>query len=220
MARVNGKLPDSIYSRLFAKLYNPVMDRVEARLLMKMRRSLLSHAYGQVLEVGAGTGVNFPLYNKASKVLAIEPSKAMAAKAYAVLESNGFTSIRLLEAGLGDAAVEAELGENQLDVIVCTLVLCTLPDLAHALESFQRWLKPGGRLLVLEHVHDRRQPQRWLQSFFTPVWKHLAEGCRLNRPTDEILKDFGFLSLNEDYHLTRWMPFYTAVFSWQGQENE
>ncbi|MEQ8703592.1 MAG: class I SAM-dependent methyltransferase [Phaeodactylibacter sp.] len=211
MKAPNAKQPDTLYTRLFAKLYDPVMEKLEARLLMDMRRSLLAHARGRVLEVGAGTGVNFPLYNKEAKVLAIEPAQAMAKQAESVLQGLGAPHIQLLEAGVGDAAVAAQLGEDTLDAVVSTLVLCTIPDLEQALQSFRQWLRPGGQLLVLEHIHDDRQPQRWIQSAVTPVWKHLAEGCYLNRRTDELLKDYGFEVVEEDYHYTRWVPFYTAV---------
>lgn len=211
MKAPNAKQADTLYTRLFARLYDPVMEKLEARFLMNMRQSLLQHAEGSVLEVGAGTGVNFPLYRKDAKVLAIEPAQAMAAQAQMVLQNMDASHIRLLEAGVGDTSVTAELDENALDTIVSTLVLCTIPDLEQALQSFQYWLRPGGQLLVLEHIHDDRQPQRWIQSAMTPAWKHLAEGCYLNRRTDELLKDYGFEVVKEDYHYTRWVPFYTAV---------
>lgn len=211
MKNPNAKQPDTLYTRLFAKLYNPVMEKLEARLLMDMRRSLLAQSRGSVLEVGAGTGVNFPLYDSSVKVLAIEPAQAMARQAAAVLQELDAPYIRLLEAGIGDAKVSAQLGEDTLDTIVSTLVLCTIPDLEQALQHFRKWLRPGGQLLVLEHIHDDRQPQRWIQSAVTPVWKHLAEGCYLDRRTDELLKDYGFEVEEEDYHYTRWVPFYTAT---------
>lgn len=211
MGNPNTKQPDTLYTRLFAKLYNPVMEKLEARLLMDMRRSLLAQARGKVLEVGAGTGVNFPLYDASAQVLAIEPAQAMAQQAAALLQELKAPHIQLLEAGVGDAEVSAQLGEDTLDTIVSTLVLCTIPDLEQALQHFRKWLRPGGQLLVLEHIHDDRQPQRWIQSAVTPVWKHLAEGCYLNRRTDELLKSYGFAVEKEDYHYTRWVPFYSAV---------
>jgi ubiquinone/menaquinone biosynthesis C-methylase UbiE len=211
MKAPNAKQPDTLYTRLFARLYDPVMEKLEARFLMNMRQSLLQQAEGRVLEVGAGTGVTFPLHRKDAEVLAIEPAQAMAAQAQLVLQSMDAYHIQLLEAGVGDTSVAAQLDENALDTIVSTLVLCTIPDLEQALRSFRYWLRPGGQLLVLEHIHDDRQPQRWIQSAMTPVWKHLAEGCYLNRRTDELLKDYGFEVVKEDYHYTRWVPFYTAV---------
>jgi SAM-dependent methyltransferase len=218
MSRSNAKQPDTLYTRLFAKLYNPVMEKLEARLLMDMRRALLTQAHGRVLEVGAGTGVNFPLYDASAQVLAIEPAQAMAKQAAALLQELKAPHIQLLEAGVGDAEVSAQLGEDMLDTIVSTLVLCTIPDLEQALQHFRKWLRPGGQLLVLEHIHDDRQPQRWIQSAVTPVWKHLAEGCYLNRRTDELLKDYGFAVETEDYHYTRWVPFYSAVLRMEEKE--
>ncbi|MDV7400443.1 methyltransferase domain-containing protein, partial [Arthrospira platensis SPKY1] len=80
----------------------------------------------------------------------------------------GNAQIELLEAGLGDEALRQRLAPGSLDAIICTLVLCTLPDLPRAFELFRQWLRPEGQLLVLEHIHDQRQPQRTLQSALNP----------------------------------------------------
>lgn len=208
----NQKKQDTFYTRLFAKLYDPVMQQAEARLLDELRRGLLRRAKGHILEVGAGTGANFAHYPPGAEVLAIEPSAAMAERArQQVPHSADAAKVEVLEAGLGDEALKQQIGPGSLDYIVCTLVLCTLPDLEEALRLFQQWLRPGGQLLVLEHIHDQRQPQRCLQSALNPLWKQAAEGCHLNRPTDLLLRQAGFRPIEEDYRLTAWVPFYIAV---------
>ncbi|HKK80527.1 MAG TPA: class I SAM-dependent methyltransferase [Phaeodactylibacter sp.] len=204
--------PESFYARLFAKAYDPVMRKLEERLLFSRRQALIGQVSGSVLEVGAGTGINFPLYPSGSEVLAIEPSAAMLQRAARRLESHGTAGeIKLLQAGINDEALDRRIAPHSLDFIVCTLVLCTIPDLEVAINRFQKWLRPGGRLLVMEHIHDSRQPQRWLQHQFTPVWKRMAEGCHLNRATDQLLKSAGFQALEEQYVNTRFVPFYWAV---------
>ncbi len=203
---------ESFYARLFAKAYDPVMERLEERLLLSRRQELLGNVAGKVLEVGSGTGVNFPLYAPEAQVLAVEPSAAMMGRARRKLEEVPVVAdIELVQASLEAPELEQRIAPESLDYIVCTLVLCTVPDLTDALSRFQRWLRPGGRLLAMEHIHDSRQPQKWLQQKFTPLWKHMAEGCHLNRPTDRLLKEAGFRPVREDYLHTKWIPFYWAV---------
>lgn len=205
---------ESFYARLFAKVYDPVMRQLEERLLFSRRQALIGQASGSGLEVGAGTGINFPLYPSGSKVLAIEPSAAMLQRAARRLEAHGTAGeIELLQAGINDEVLYRRIAPHSLDFIVCTLVLCTIPDLEAALERFRRWLRPNGRLLVIEHIHDYRQPQRWLQHQFTPIWKRMAEGCHLNRSTDQLLQSAGFQALEAQYLNTRFVPFYWAVLA-------
>ena len=188
------------------------MRGVENSFLETKRRQLLQHAHGRILEVGAGTGVNFHLYASQAQVLAVEPSGAMLKYARRRLaQGEAHAHIELLEAGIEDSRVKTAIPESGFDCIVCTLVLCTLPGLEDAIQLFRQWLKPGGQLLVIEHIRDTRQPQRWLQRAITPVWKHLAEGCHLDRPTDELLKAAGFRVVKEAY-FHRWVPFYWGIF--------
>ncbi|MCB9266905.1 MAG: class I SAM-dependent methyltransferase [Lewinellaceae bacterium] len=202
---------DTLYSRLLARFYDPIMSGAEKSFLEEKRRQLLGRARGKVLEVGAGTGANFHLYNARAEVLAIEPSGAMLKYARKRLEKEGVTArIQLLKAGIGDDEVRAVAPEAGFDYIVCTLVLCTVPGPGEALDLFRQLLKPGGQLLIVEHIQDNRQPQRWLQRAVTPAWKHLSEGCHLDRPTDELLKAQGFRAVEEAYFY-RWVPFYWAV---------
>ena len=218
MSTSSSDHPESFYARLFAKAYDPVMHQLEERLLFSRRQALIGQVSGKVLEVGAGTGINFPLYPSGSEVLAIEPSAAMLQRAARRLEDQGTAGeIELLQAGINDEALYKRIAPHSLDFIVCTLVLCTIPDLEAALERFQEWLRPSGRLLVLEHIHDYRQPQRWLQHQFTPIWKRMAEGCHLNRSTDQLLKSAGFQALEEQYINTRFVPFYWAVLEAPGK---
>lgn len=212
MPKYNSRDSESLYSRFFARMYDPVMQRLEKQLLLSHRQELLAQVQGQVLEVGVGTGINLPLYSERAKVLAIEPSAAMLGRARARMEQTPvIAEVELMEAGIGDAALDERIAPGTIDCIVCTLVLCTIPELEAALQRFQTWLRPGGRLLAMEHIHDSRQPQRWLQQNFAPFWRQLAEGCHLNRPTDRLLKEAGFIARVEHYITTRWVPFYWAV---------
>ena len=155
-------------SRLFAAIYDPFMRRTEQACLVAWRRELLSGLSGRVLEVGAGTGANLPHYPPAvtSLVLA-EPDEHMLARP------------------LPDATVDA---------VVSTLVLCSVPDPARALQELSRVLRPGGSLVFLEHVAAAGGSSRleW-QRRIEPVWKRIAGNCHLTRPTEDSLREAGFV---------------------------
>ncbi len=207
----------STYERLFAKFYDPFMDRLERAEVSRRRKRLLRDLTGSILEVGAGTGACFPWYSSGAAVLAVEPSAPMADHARERLEKiraqhpgKPAASIEILQAGIGDAALDERIRERSLDAVVCTLVLCTVPDLDLALERFEKWLKPGGKLILLEHIRSHGPVAGAFQSALTPAWKIFAGGCRLNRPTDFAAKSRSFRVLSEQYfRLT--MPFYEAV---------
>ena len=210
MSDRNKAKSDTLYSRLVARVYDPFMEDLEQRFLIHKRRELLQGLRGNILEVGAGTGVNFPLYAPEARVLAIEPSENMLRYARRRLEGPDIrAAIELVHAGVGDeAAIRPPAGG--FDAIVCTLVLCTIPDAEAAVDNFRRWLAPGGRLCVLEHIISERPAPRILQKLVNPVWKACAEGCHLTRQTDELLKEKGFAAEWEEYFV-KGLLFYRAV---------
>ena len=80
-----------------------------------------------------------------------------------------------------------------------------------ALENFMRWLKPQGRLVVLEHIRSHHPARGKWQDFLNPLWKAFADGCHLNRPTDRLLTTSGFEPVREEYfHIG--LPFYEAEY--------
>lgn len=185
----------TFYNRLFAKMYDPCMRKFEQGFLLEKRQKLLAGIQGQVLEIGCGTGINFNLYAANNQVIACDPSVAMLSYAYEKLEQEKDrikAEIELVHAGVGDAELEAYVPEGGFDAIVCTLVLCTVPDQLNAIEMMKKWLKPSGKLYVLEHIQSSARMGRFFQNLFNPIQKIVAEGCNLNRPTDQNLKNQGF----------------------------
>lgn len=202
----------SPYTRLFSRVYDPVMRGFEEKVLLRKRKELLHDLAGDVLEVGAGTGVNFALYPPGAKVIACEPSLPMLAQAHRKLERvPPKASIELVHAGIGDEELEAHIPPGGFDAVVFTLVLCTIPHPEEAVLLVKKWLKPGGRLFVLEHIASERRMGRALQRAVEPVWTSLAEGCRLTRHTDAMLGELGFSPEWERYFTTG-MRFYYGVF--------
>jgi len=201
-------MPASLYSHVFATVYDPVMYWAEKRFLAERRQYLLQHAKGTVLEIGAGTGVNFPYYPENTKVFALEPSAPMMKKAQESMPEKA--DIQLLNAGIDDKMVLENISPESLDAIVCTLVLCTVPNLNNALERCLHLLKPGGKMLVFEHIKARSNKWAKVQQAATPLWKVLAEGCHLNRATDALLLDYGF-QVKEERRYKKLLDWYEAI---------
>ncbi len=209
----------TLYNRLFAKVYDTIMQDFEAKVLRKRRRHLLANIQGTVLEIGAGTGANFPYYPPTAEVLAIEPSAPMLRIAQSKLSDESTApQIILLHSGIDDAELEKHCPAGGFDAVVCTLVLCTVPDLESAIDHIKKYLKPNGRLYVLEHICSDKPINRFWQHLVNPFWRHLAEGCNLTRHTDTMLKTHGFQPEWEKYETKGGIRLYTAVLNHRNSE--
>lgn len=194
-------------NKLFAVVYDDFMATLEKKVLGKRRAQLLSDLEGDVLEVGAGTGINFQYYNKKAKVWAIEPDKAMLEKAKDRIPDG--VEINLVQSGVED--LQNHLKGKQFDYVVCTLVLCTIPDLEANLKAMFKILKPSGKLLVIEHVHSKNNLIFQFQKIVNPAWNFLAAGCNLTRNTDEIIEKIGFKKL-ENHYFNMGLQGYFAIY--------
>jgi ubiquinone/menaquinone biosynthesis C-methylase UbiE len=178
----------SLYGRIFAAIYDRAMAGTEEAGLAERRRALLSSAEGRVIEIGAGTGVNLGHYPDAvTELVLTEPEEPMARRLEAKAQFSGrpATVVRT-------AAEALPFPDRSFDTAVCTLVLCTVRDPERTLGELARVLKPGGRLLFLEHVRsDDRSLANW-QDRFAPLWRRLGHGCNCNRPTPELIRSSAF----------------------------
>ncbi len=218
LSPLNAHAPksESWYTRLLARVYDSITASAEDRWLGRWRKAMLADLRGTVLEVGAGTGVNFPFYAPGTHVIACEPSAAMAARARKMLASSRVkTNVTLLEAGVGAPEVAAHVPAEGFDAIVCTLVLCTIPDPAAALADFRHWLKPDGRLVLIEHVRAETQLGQGLQEAVQPLWYHLAEGCHLTRDTGALVRAAGLEPVWEE-RAVRGLPFLRGEYRKSG----
>ncbi|MEE4250420.1 MAG: class I SAM-dependent methyltransferase [Alcanivoracaceae bacterium] len=160
------------------------------RPLSRDRKALLSEASGRVLEIGVGSGANFPFYtDTAREIHGIEPAHALLneAIANASMQTNA-QRFHLVKAG----AEALPYPDNHFDTVVACLVFCTIPDASSAAREVLRVLKPGGRLLVLEHVAHQQALWRHGQAMIEPLWTPMACGCHLSRDTHGLFKQTGF----------------------------
>jgi ubiquinone/menaquinone biosynthesis C-methylase UbiE len=176
-----------LMSKFLTRWYDTLMGPLEKRGFQTIRKDLLGKARGSVLEIGSGTGVNFPYYINVGEVIAIEPEPTMRGKS-------------LLRAQQAPVSIDVRDGQaeslpfpdNRFDTVVGTLVLCTIPDPIKALEEIRRVCKPNGQVLFFEHVRINNSVLGILQDKLTPIWKRLCDGCHLNRNSLELMKKSGF----------------------------
>lgn len=184
----------SLFGSVYARCYDRFMDRIDRVGAAEHRRRLVEQATGEVLEIGAGTGKNLPLYRAAERVVALEPDSAMRAWAHdAAREAR--VPVEVVE---GDAVALPFPGAS-FDTIVFSLVLCTVPDLDRSLVEARRVLRPSGTLRFYEHIRavDPRLA-RWQDRLERP-WRWVGRGCHPNRDTPAAVTaaEFDVLSLEE-----------------------
>jgi ubiquinone/menaquinone biosynthesis C-methylase UbiE len=182
--------------KLFAACYDSFMKPLENKHITTWRKDLLQHARGSVLEIGAGTGVNFPLYKHCDEIIAIEPNQYMIKKA---AERKRLASIPITIYEM--RAEELLFPDHSFDTVVVTLVLCSVEDPNKVLQEIKRVLKPNGKVILLEHVKMDHPIASKFQSMLTPVWKQICDGCHLNRMTEKYIKDAGFSILAKQSYL-------------------
>jgi len=185
------------YQKAMAFFYDPFMKTLE-KVLVRNRTELIEHIYGDVLEVGSGTGVNFELYaQKDAEVYAIEPSVPMYKRALKQQKKYA-PNVKVYNIGIEEVPQQTNMPQKY-DFIVTMLVLCTVEDAEKAANIYRKLLKDDGKLLVLEHIHSTGTFYGKFQTFVNPVWKPFADGCNLTRRQDHILKKADFVSLEEKY---------------------
>ena len=171
---------------IFEALYDPVGSSAERRWMGGRRRRLLTGARGAVLEIGGGTGANLAHYRNVDRVTIAEPDPFMRSRIGPKLEE-ARVPVEVSAAG----AEALPYPDGSFDTVVSTLVLCTVPDQEAALDEVRRLLRPGGRLLFIEHVRAAGSAARW-QDRLEPLWRRLFGGCRPNRDTIAAIEDAGF----------------------------
>jgi ubiquinone/menaquinone biosynthesis C-methylase UbiE len=153
------------------------------------RKKIVPKAKGLILEIGIGSGLNLPFYDKSKveKFWGLDPSEELSLMAKEKAEELGL-EINFLSCG----AEDIPLPDNHIDTAVVTYTMCTIPEVLAANKEIIRILKPNGKLLFCEHgLSPDKKISKW-QSRINPIWGKIAGGCRLNRDIPKILNDSGF----------------------------
>ena len=172
-------------SRFLATIYDRLMADSERACLAMWRDALLVEAAGDILEIGAGTGANVDRYgSRASTITLTEPDPHMRARLVK----------RFPGASVTDAACEhLPFEDARFDTAVSTLVLCSVRDPARSVRELRRVLRPGGKLLFIEHVAAApgTRRRRW-QGRVEPLWRRVLGNCHLTRETERTIERAGF----------------------------
>ena len=171
---------------IFAALYDPLGVSMERGWMGERRARLLRAARGAVLEVGGGTGANLPHYRDVNRVTVAEPDPFMRKRLWPK-RADARVPVEVSSAG----AEALPFPDDSFDTVVSTLVLCTVRDQGLALGEIRRVLRPGGRLLFLEHVRAPGSKARW-QDRIEPLWGRIFGGCHPNRDTVAAIEGAGF----------------------------
>jgi ubiquinone/menaquinone biosynthesis C-methylase UbiE len=177
-------------NRFFAACYSRIAQtRAFRRQMDPFRQELARAARGVVLEVGAGGGQNFAFYDPAitTRVEAVEPNAHMLRRARVAAQA-ARVPIHLTQA----PAEQLPFADATFDAALATFVLCSVDDPARALDEMRRVLRPGGTLLLFEHVRSRSPRWARVQDWLTPLQRRVADNCHLNRATGDLVRARGF----------------------------
>jgi ubiquinone/menaquinone biosynthesis C-methylase UbiE len=182
------------------------------RPAMRQREKVVPLAEGRVLEIGIGSGLNLPFYQreKVDHIWGLDPSEEMWAIARKKAETSHL-DVEFLKSG----AEEIPLDTDCADTVMMTFTLCTITGTDAALAEIRRVLKPGGKLIFCEHGAAPDENIRLWQDRINPVWRRLAGGCHLNRAIPGLIEAGGFQITNmETMYLPGWK---FATFNYWGQ---
>jgi ubiquinone/menaquinone biosynthesis C-methylase UbiE len=171
---------------IFARFYDRI-SRSMWPIEVDHRTELVAGLQGRVLEVGAGTGINFQLYPEGVEVIGLEPEPNMMERAR-VSAAEAPARVRLLRA----AAEAIPFEDAAFDAVVISLVFCTVRKPSVAASELRRVLRPEGQLRIFEHVRSENPRHARWQDWLTPIWRPFSGGCHPNRDTAATLRSSGF----------------------------
>ena len=177
----------SLYDKyILPKLLNCLCS---AKPIGQQRQKIVPYAEGAVLEVGIGSGLNLPFYDKSKidKIWGLDPSEELNKMAAQVASEEGL-EVDFIISG----AEDIPLPDNEVDTILITYTMCTIPEVKRANEEMRRVLKPEGRMIFCEHGKaPDKNIFKW-QKRINPLWRKIAGGCNLHRNIPDLIKASGF----------------------------
>jgi len=158
-----------------------------------IRKKYIAPLEGKILEIGAGTGANFPYYSDKAMVIALEPSLKMIKRAQKRLKKTSKQNIKL-EQG---RAEEINYPDNCFNIMVSTLVFCSVDDPKKSISEIKRVLKSGGKAIFIEHVASQHKFLNAILKILNPLQKAVV-GCNLQHHTGEIISQSGLKIIKEE----------------------
>ncbi|MBW2477797.1 MAG: class I SAM-dependent methyltransferase [Deltaproteobacteria bacterium] len=158
-------------------------------LVNRQRQKIVPLAFGKVLEVGLGSGLNLPFYDhtKVEKLWGLEPSPRSMQKA-----KKRSATVKFKIDFLESSVMQIPLESCSANCILTTYTLCTIPDIKGALQEIARVLKPQGQLIFCEHGKAPDPEVSCWQDRLNPFWKTFSGGCNLNRDIPHLITRNGF----------------------------
>jgi len=188
---MNDKEVEAKYTRM-SRMYNFFEFFPENIMFKRWRRRVLQQPQGKVLEIGVGTGKNLPYYDYSKVDLtAIDISQGMLLYAENLAKKNNYP-VKLKLA----SAQKLPFKDNTFDYIVCTFVLCSVPDPVQALKEMKRVLKKDGKIILLEHVLSKNKVFSTIENLLNPLTTRMM-GVHINRNTPENIKKSGLKLVKE-----------------------
>ncbi len=191
--------------KIVPRLLNSGMGSGE---LTAMRRDVLAHATGVVLELGVGPGYNLQIYKNISKLYALEPSSELIEIAKSRAESLPYT-LEFLNA----PAENIPLPPNSVDTVVSTWTLCSVSDLKQVLREVSRVLRREGKFIFIEHGSSPKKPLHVVQQLLTVVTKHFTGNCHYDREIEKSIREAGFTIEEMRHPKERYKP---LIYNYRG----
>lgn len=184
-------MPDQLFDNL-TSIYDVAMLPLEALVLRRLRPRLFHDLHGDVLEIGVGTGTNFVHYPPDTCLTGVDESLMM----LEVANQRTRPCFRLAQADVQ----RMPFPRNSFDHIVGSLVFCSVPDPLVGLRELYRILRPGGRLVLLEHVRGYTPLAAQVTDLINPFWNSFTRSCNLNRETARTVAAAGFTITHTERH--------------------
>src|SRR5699024_2653362 len=165
----------------------------------RFREQIFQEAEGKVLEVSIGSGLNFPFYNRNIELIGLDFSKEMLKTARNAAKSYSFQTTFIQE-----DVESVELSPNSFDTIISSASLCAYQNPIYVLNNFQKWCKPEGKILLLEHGICTNKTIGWLQKLLNPLALNLT-GCHQDRNITDIVKKSNLKLIREERHLAGYL---------------
>lgn len=176
-----------------------------------LREKVVPLAEGRVFEIGCGGGLNQPHYDrgKVTHFAGIDPNAALLERARKAARDKGWDAD--IREGRGEAI---PFEDASFDSVVCTYTLCSVQDQHQTLSELRRILKPGGKLIFLEHGKSPDPgPAKW-QRRIEPIWKRMMGNCHLTRPVSDAVEQGGFVIEGGDHKYMEKMPKWAGWMEW------